>query len=236
MLLIPFIISMVFISIYFFASVLVPSEKLKQIKWFSFSGGLAVSYIFVYLLPTLHKEQTSIEEPYRQFTMESEIYFVGLLGVIIFLSIQINIKQNFISHTSSFWSSILFYALYSALVSYTVLAVEVSMIQALFYCFAIGLHFIAVAHDMWREFPDEYNKYGRYVLAFGIIVGWIFALFTDWGPLFNSIIFALVAGAMIFTVFKHELPSEEEMHLPTFLLAVLIYSTITLSLKFFFSW
>lgn len=236
MMLIPFIVGIVFIIIHFFAGALVPSGKVMRMKWFSFSGGLAVSYIFVYLLPTLHKEQTNIEEPYRHFTMESEVYFAGLIGVVLFLGIQIIIKQNYISHTSSFWSAISFYALYNALVSYTVLSFEVSGIQAVFYCFAIGLHFIAVAHDMWREFPDEYTKYGRYMLALGIVIGWIFALSTDLRPLFKAFIFSLVSGAMIFTVFKHELPSEKETHFPSFLAAVLIYSGITMSLTFFFEW
>jgi len=236
MLWIPFVIGIVFILIHFFASVLVPAEKLKQMKWFSFSGGLAVSYIFIYLLPTLHKQQSSIEEPYRRLTMESEIYFVGLLGVVLFVGIQIIIQKKYISRITTFWSVISFYALYNALVSYSVLSFEVSAIQAVFYCVAIGPHFVAVAHDMWRKFPVEYNKYGRYILAVGIIVGWIVALTTELTPLFKSIIFSLVSGAMIFTVFKHELPDEKGTHFPTFLTAVLAYSAITMSLKFFFEW
>ncbi|NJP39331.1 hypothetical protein [Alkalicoccus luteus] len=233
---IPFFVGIVFIGIHFLANVLLPSERIKRMKWFSFSGGLAVSYIFIYLLPTLHQEQAAIEEPYRRLTMESEIYFIGLIGVVVFLGIQIIIRQNYVSHTSSFWSAITFYALYNALVSYTVLSFEVSGIQAIFYCFAIGLHFIAVAQDMWREFPEEYNKYGRYVLAVGIVAGWVLALTTDFRPLFKSIIFAFVAGAMIFTVFKHELPGEKHIHFPTFGLAVILYSALTMSLKFFFEW
>lgn len=236
MLLIPFLIGIVFILIHFFASVLVPRDKLKQVKWFSFSGGLAVSYIFIYLLPTLHKQQAAIEEPYRQLTMESEIYFVGLLGVVLFVGIQIVIQQNYISHTSTFWSVIVFYAFYNALVSYSVLSFEVSAVQALFYCVAIGPHFMAVAHDMWRKFPVEYNKYGRYILAVGIVAGWIVALTTELTPLFKSIVFSLVSGAMIFTVFKHELPSEKDTHFPTFLISVIIYSAVTVTLKFVFEW
>ena len=161
---------------------------------------------------------------------------MGLIGVVLFVGIQIIIQKNYISRTTTFWSVISFYALYNALVSYSVLSFEVSAIQAVFYCVAIGPHFVAVAHDMWRKFPVEYNKYGRYVLAVGIVVGWIVALTTELTPLFKSIVFALVSGAMIFTVFTHELPSEKETHFPTFLGAVLIYSVITMSLKFFFEW
>ncbi|TVP86955.1 MAG: hypothetical protein EA344_02680 [Alkalicoccus sp.] len=233
---IPFLIGLVFIAIHFLSHVLLPSERLKRMKWFSFSGGLAVSYIFVYLLPTLHKMQTNIDEPYRQLTMESEMYFIGLLGVVIFLGIQITVRQNYVSHTSSFWSAITFYALYNALVSYTVLSFEVSGIQALFYCFAIGPHFVAVAYDMWKEFPEEYNKYGKYLLGAGIVAGWLFALTFDLSPLFKSLIFSFVSGAMIFNVFTHELPSEKETHFLTFAAAVFFYSAVTMSLKFFFEW
>jgi hypothetical protein len=233
---IPYIVGLVFIAIHFLANAFIPSGKVQRKKWFSFSGGLAVSYIFVYLLPTLHREQMNIEDPYLHLTMESEIYFVGLLGVVVFLGIQILIRQNYVSHLSSFWSAVVFYALYNALVSYVVLSLGVSGIQAVFYTFAIGLHFIAVAHDLWREFPEKYNKYGRYVLGAGIVAGWLFALTTNLAPLIKSIIFAFVSGAMIFNVFKHELPSDEETHFPTFAGAVVIYSAITMSLKFFFEW
>lgn len=233
---IPYLVGLVFIAIHFLANYFIPAGKMQRIKWFSFSGGLAVSYLFVYLLPTLHEEQTNIAEPYRHLTMESEIYFVGLIGVVVFLGIQILIRQSYVSHTSSFWTAVIFYALYNALVSFVVLSLEVSVIQALFYCFAIGLHFVAVAHDLWREFPEEYNKYGRYVMGAGIIAGWIFALAIDLAPLLKSIIMAFVSGAMIYHVFKHELPGDGETHFPTFLSAVIIYSTITMSLKFFFEW
>lgn len=236
MLWIPFSIGLLFISIHFFASSLVPADRFKQLKWFSFSGGLAVSYIFIYLFPTLHKQQSNIEEPFRRLSMESEIYFAGLVGVVLFVGIQKIIQNKYISRTSTFWSVIAFYSFYNAMVSYSVLSLEVSVVQAVFYSFAIGPHFVAVAHDMWRKFPAEYSKYGRYLLAAGIITGWVVALTTELTPLFKSIIFSLVSGAMIYTVFKHELPDEKETHFPTFFAAILIYSIITMSLKFFFKW
>ncbi|GEL07770.1 hypothetical protein [Salisediminibacterium halotolerans] len=233
---VPFLVGIVFILIHLLANALLPAERIKRMKWFSFSGGLAVSYIFIYLLPTLHREQAMIEGPYRRLTMESEIYIVGLVGVVVFLGIQIIISRREASQIASFWTAVLFYALYNALVSFVVLSLEVSGVQAIFYSFAIGLHFIAIAHDMWRGFPDEYNQYGRQVLAAGIVVGWVFALTVELAPIAKAIIFAFVAGAMIFNVFKHELPNVKEIHFFTFLMAVALYSAITISLKFFFEW
>lgn len=77
---------------------------------------------------------------------------------------------------------------------------------------------------------------GLGILAVEIVAGWIVALTTELTPLFKSIVFSLVSGAMIFTVFKHELPSEKDTHFPTFLISVVIYSAITITLKFVFEW
>lgn len=77
---------------------------------------------------------------------------------------------------------------------------------------------------------------GLGILAVGIVAGWIVALTTELTPLSKSIVFSLVSGAMIFTVFKHELPSEKDTHFPTFLISVVIYSAITITLKFVFEW
>ncbi|WP_280771617.1 hypothetical protein [Salipaludibacillus daqingensis] len=233
---IPFFIGIVFIMLHLMANKLLPTERMKQIVWFSFSGGLAVSYVFVYLLPTLHQEQVNIADKYRALAMESEIYFIGLLGVVIFVGIQLIVRRNIVSHTSSFWVAVAFYTFYNALISFTVLSVDVSGVQAVFYSFAIGLHIIAVAHDMYREFPDEYSHKGRYILAGGIVVGWIFALTLELNPLIKAIVFAFISGAMIFNVFKNELPNDKEIHYPTFVIGVFSYTAITMSLKFFFEW
>lgn len=233
---IPFLLGLVFIFIHLTASYFIPSGKIQQMKWFSFSGGLAISYVFIYLLPTLHNEQQNIETRFFNLAMDSEIYIIGLLGVVMLMAVQISIHQNYVSHESSFWLTIGFYALYNALVSFTIISSAVDGLQALFYGFAIGMHFLAVAHDMWREFPKQYNAIGRYILAAGILVGWILALTTDLSALTKSIIFAFVSGAMIYNVFINELPKEKDTHFPSFLISVLFYSLIAISLKLFFEW
>ncbi|GAE29849.1 hypothetical protein [Halalkalibacter hemicellulosilyticus] len=83
-----FIMGLVFIIIHLFANKLIPSKRIHRLKWFSFSGGLAVSYVFVYVLPTLHKEQLHVKQYGDYLSMESELYFIGLLGVLIFYGIQ----------------------------------------------------------------------------------------------------------------------------------------------------
>ncbi|GAE35048.1 hypothetical protein [Halalkalibacter akibai] len=236
-----FIMGISFILIHLFANKLIPSKRIHRLKWFSFSGGLAVSYVFVYVLPTLHKEQILVKKYGDYFTMESELYFIGLIGVLIFYGIQKIVRKAQLNNKTKkartlFWLQIGFFGIYNMLVAYTVISHDVLGIQAIFYGLAVGLHFVAVAHDLWREYADIYDKVGRYVLALGIIAGWILGVLVTLSPLIESIIFAFISGAMILNVLKYELPPDDEAHFITFAIGVISYTTITMSLKFFFQW
>ncbi|WP_332629329.1 hypothetical protein [Halalkalibacter flavus] len=236
-----FIMGFAFILIHLFANELIPSNRINRLKWFSFSGGLAVSYVFVYVLPTLHKEQILVKKYGDYFTMESELYFVGLIGVLIFYGIQKVVRKAQHKNKTKkaralFWLQILFFGFYNMLVAYTVISHNVLGVQAVFYGLAVGMHFIAVAHDLWREYADIYNKVGRYVLAVGIVAGWIMGVMVSLSPLTESIIFAFIAGAMILNVLKYELPPDDEAHFVTFTIGVVSYTAVTLSLGFFFQW
>ncbi|MBB5173807.1 hypothetical protein [Texcoconibacillus texcoconensis] len=236
-----FIMGLTFIMIHMFANELIPANRIHRLKWFSFSGGLAVSYVFVYVLPTLHKEQLMTKEHHDFFTMESELYFIGLFGVIIFYGIQKVVRKAHVDNQENhigmlFWFQISFFGFYNMLVAYTVVSQEVLGVQAVFYGLAVGLHFIAVAHDLWIEYGEAYNRVGRYILALGIIAGWATGLTLNLSSLTESIIFAFISGAMILNVLKYELPPDHESHFSTFTIGVLSYTMITLSLKYFFQW
>ncbi|MBU9712146.1 hypothetical protein [Evansella tamaricis] len=236
-----FIMGFAFIIIHLTANEVLPSNRIQRLRWFSFSGGLAVSYVFVYVLPSLHKEQVLVKKYTDYLTMESELYFIGLLGVLMFYGIQKMVRKadregDGKKHTTLFYMQIVFFAIYNMLVAYITVSSNVMGVQAVFYGLAIGLHFIAIAHDMWREYGEVYNKIGRYILVIGIIAGWIMGMRVALSPLTQSIIFAFISGAMILNVLKYELPPDGEAHFPTFAIGVISYTTITMSLKFFFQW
>ncbi|WP_416148683.1 hypothetical protein ACM26V_20795 [Salipaludibacillus sp. HK11] len=235
-----FIIGGAFIAIHLLANEFIPDDRIQRLRWFSFSGGLAVSYVFVYVLPTLHKEQDIAKSYTNTLTMESELYFVGLLGLLLFYGIQKIVRKkqnlNYEKARSLFWMQISFFTIYNMLVSYTVLSHKVAGIQAVFYGLAVGLHFIAIAHDLWIEYGDLYNKIGRYVLVCGILAGWYIGMKVTLPALVQAIIFAFISGAMILNVLKYELPPDQEAHYPTFAFGVVSYTVVTMSLKYFFQW
>ncbi|WP_026675189.1 hypothetical protein [Alkalihalobacterium bogoriense] len=229
-----------FIAIHLLANELIPADRIKRLRWLSLSGGFAVSYVFVYVLPSLHREQQELHEYRHTFAMESELYFIGLLGLLLFYGVEKKVsdanEKGIADRQAYFWLQTIFFTLYNMLIAYTVVASFVEGIQALFYSVAIGLHFIAVAHDLWRKSPERYNKVGRYVLASGICIGWLIAMLTQFSAVTQSIIFAFISGAMLLNVLKNELPKERDAHFPTFAVAIVSYTSITLGLKYFFQW
>ncbi|WP_147804207.1 hypothetical protein [Alkalicoccus halolimnae] len=236
-----FIVVLFFLIIQVFANKVISSSSLGKIKWMSLAGGIAVSYIFVYILPSLHHEQDEFGDTAFELAMESELYFFGLIGIVLFYTVNKLAERHRHKRGASvedrfFFSQTLLFFVYNMLISYIMFASEQPLEQLVFYGTAVGLHFMAVAHDMFRENNVKYRKYGRYMLASGILTGWLVATLTPPSPIVLSIVFAFISGAIMFNVIKNELPSEDSAHLPTFVLSAFIYSALTLMLKFFFDW
>ncbi|WP_096201801.1 hypothetical protein [Bacillus sp. FJAT-45350] len=229
-----------FIFIYIFIVRIIPSNRIRRNRWLSFSGGLAVSYVFIYIFPSLHGYQQSIREYNDNLAMDIEIYFVGLIGLLVYCGLErvavVMEKQNNKGKWVFFWIEVAFFALYTMMISYIFVHSAIEGIQALLYIIAIGGHFLTVAHDLWFESPRKYLKLGRYILSVSVIVGCLIGAIIELSLVVNSVIYSFLSGAMILNVLKNELPNEHESHFPTFAISVLLYTSVLLSFNYFFSW
>lgn len=237
----PFIVVILFLTMQVFANRIISSSSLDKIKWMSLAGGIAVSYIFVYILPSLHHEQEDFGDTAFELAMESELYFFGLIGIVVFYTVtkvaeRHRHQRNATIKDRFFFVQILLFFVYNMLISYIMFAADQNIEQLIFYSIAVGLHFMTVAHDMYRENSERYLLYGRYVLGGGILIGFLVATFAPHSAIVLAIIFSFISGAIMFNVIKNELPSEDSAHLPTFVISAFTYSAITLLLKFFMDW
>jgi len=235
-----YIVSIVFIFIHLLADRLIPADRMKRNRWLSFSGGLAVSYVFIYVLPSLHERQESLEGHLRHFSMASELYVFSLLGLLLFYGIQTavdDLKQKRSKEAAPFfWVQVVFFAIYNMLIAFIIVSAEMEGGQAVFYGVAIGFHFVAVAHELYQENPKKYQSKGRYVVASGMVLGSVIGLTLTVPSFIQSIITAFISGAMIMNVLKHEIPHEKEAHFPAFAIGVIVYMCLTLSLKLLITW
>ncbi|UCZ55045.1 hypothetical protein LGQ02_10105 [Bacillus shivajii] len=233
-------IGLFYAIIYLFAYRFIPSDKLKRKMWISFVGGMAAAYVFVYVLPNFHDHQHAIKEEYGRLATQTELYFVGLIGLLLFYGVQKYAEEGIQSKKASreprFWVQVIFFAIYNMLISYSIVSTDISGVQAIFYATAIGLHFLVVAHDLWRYNPYLYIKIGRFIMASGVLIGWMVGMWLAMSYLIEAIIFAFISGAMILNVLSNELPRHREAHFPTFAFGVILYTSATMVLKFFFEW
>ncbi|RKD73268.1 hypothetical protein ATL39_1559 [Sinobaca qinghaiensis] len=232
------LIGLFFIAVQIFANIFVKGPRIRSFRWLSFSGGIAVSYIFVYVLPSLHEEQEAFS---GELAMESELYILGLVGLMVFYTVFKTAdaqqkKGRRDGQALFFYIQVGFFTLYNMMISYIVFASDVETIQGVFYAMAVGLHFMAVSHDLWREDKERYEKVARYILAAGILAGWLVGILVPYSSIGLAVVFAFISGAMLMNVLNKEMPNEENAHLPTFLISAGGYALIATLLKYFFQW
>ena len=106
---------------------------------------------------------------------------------------------------------------------------------------AMVLHLSFSDADMGAAHPSEFDRAGRFVLASAPLIGWVTDLFVfSANPMVSDVLTALMAGSVIYKLFRHELPDHEQSSFRWFLggtacfvvldlLAWLAYSLLSLA-------
>ncbi|WP_054706216.1 hypothetical protein [Bacillus sp. JCM 19041] len=230
------IIGITLIIIQLYALKIVTNTPIGEQKWLSLSGGVAISYVFVYILPTMHEEQDKLG---GNLALDSELYFLGLIGLLVYYTVYKFAKTKRakkMTPETVYLVQIGFFAFYAFMISYIVFSSDVKTVEALFYGLAIGLHFIGISYHLGIKNQAIHYRLGRWVLASATLIGSIAGSFGPSSGLFVDSIIAFSSGAMIFNVISKELPEEKYAHLPTFLLSSIIYAITLVTLKAIFNW
>lgn len=210
-------------------------------KFLSVAGGISVAYVFMHLLPELKEYQEEFDETFQglQF-LESHIYISALLGLVIFYGLEQLAKNSkregresgtYKASFNVFWIHIGSFALYNAIIGYLILRGEYqSEWGMLLYFIAMGIHFVTNDKGLRATHKEDYDRYGRWVLAVSITIGWVIAAFTEVNILIISVLSAFIAGGVILNVMKEELPEERESSFPAFFSGMLGYAILLLFL------
>lgn len=223
------------------------SKKMKFLKTvprsrvLSAAGGISVAYVFLHLLPELGIFQENlkgeIENSGWDF-LESHIYVVAMFGLVLFYGLEQMVKSSKRRHKQHrpdepkdgvFWVHIGSFTLYNALIGYLLVREEYeSAWGMMFFFIAMGVHFITNDKGLRETHKEDYDKYGRWLLAVAILIGWGIGALTEVNELTLSFLTALLAGGIILNVLKEELPEERESSFASFCLGMLGYSFLLL--------
>lgn len=223
--------------IHFFGSRLSVLGGIPRSIWLSVAGGVSVAYIFLHLFPELNEGQEKIEELGTLAFLEHHIYLISLAGLAIFYGLEravINSKDENNSDDVDpgvFWLHIGSFAIYNSLIGYLLyLREEGPLKEMILFAVAMALHFIVNDFGLQEHHKEKYSKYGRWVLVFALIIGWVIALVIPMSEAFVMMAMAFIGGGVILNVMKEELPEERKSRYWAFLLGAGAYSILLLSL------
>lgn len=228
-----------FVLIHLFSRNMKFLDSVPRSRFMSVVGGISVAYVFLHLLPELGHFQRELEgklEGSAWGFIETHIYLMAMIGLCIFYGLEVIVKKSKKKggnrtkpESGIFWIHIGTFVLYNALIGYLLVYDRFeSGWGTFFYFIAMGLHFITIDKSMRNSHEEDYDKYGRWLLASAIIAGWLVGIWTQVAEVIVSFLVALLAGGVILNVMKEELPEERESSFLSFSIGMFSYSVLWL--------
>ena len=202
----------------------------------SFGGGVAATYVFLYLLPRLAEGNQAVAavlgDKVHSRGSGLATSLVALLGFVTFYALErvTHRSQRGTVEPSQpvFLVQLAFFAAYSGLMTYTLATKwQAGAMAALLFAVAMGLHIFATDHVLAEHFPVRLSNRWRFVLAGGALTGWLVAVAVQptGTPLINTLT-AFLGGAILLNVFIDELPPERHSSFGWFVAGLVAYAVL----------
>jgi hypothetical protein len=215
-------------------------ENCEQ-NWLSVSGGFAVGYVFIYVMPKLAKKQLiliSAPDTGLYGFLEHHAYLVALLGFIVYYGIDRtviyfnDIAQENRSRTVAYLHLISF-AAYSGLLGY--LITEWTFDRSEYFVLAagaLGFHLLGINYGLYHRYKELYSRIIRWILLTATLVGWMIGATTRVSDNTLALWFSFIAGAIIINAIREELPGSQHGRFWPFLAGSTGFVLIMLLIEF----
>lgn len=221
-----FLITIAFGAIHIFYERLHHMLYREQRIAISFGGGMAITYIFLHLIPELEKGEQDIG---------SIAHFIALIGFLLFYGMQ-RFAWKVSKNKTSRYGNFLFYiqlgfsSLYSFLLVYAIPELfETNLLFVFLYVVAMGFHLMHNDYSLGEKYHHQFKSWGRYVLVGTVVFALLVDIFIEpANELVGDILIAVLAGSLLFNVFQEELPEPERTSFPWFVAGVVVYGLLLL--------
>ena len=211
--------------------------RVPRSRWLSFAGGTAIAYVFVHLLPELAAGGRAIEanEGLLATFFERHVYLVALVGFVAFYGLERFVDdakqddQTPLSDVGVFWVHVGAFALYNALVGYSLHHRQTVLAAALF-AVAMAFHFLVNDVGLADAHAGIYDRTGRWVLAAAVVAGSAVGALVHLDEALFAVILAFLGGGVVLNVVKEELPEDRESRFPAFAVGAAGYAGVLLAL------
>lgn len=230
----------VFVLIHLFVGRLRFLETNPRSRWLSFSGGVAVAYVFLHVLPELGAHQAEFAQELRVAPVlaESAVYSLALAGLAMFYGLERAVKVGRSDARAAgddgddmgaavLYLHLVTYGAFNMLIGYLLLHREGDGAWGLgLYFVAMALHFVTADFGMRQDSRAAYDRVGRWVIAAAVVLGWGLGLAVQLSQVLMGCLFAFLAGGIVLNVLKEELPEERKSYFLPFLVGVLLYAML----------
>ena len=217
-------------------------DRVPRSRWLSLSGGVAVTLVFLEILPELAESQREVAGAFADAFgfLDRHVYLLSLLALTAFYVIQGVVKRSRgrqrseggpdASGQGAFWLKLSVVALKNVIVGYLLVREERSLVGLLLFAIAIGLEFTISDRGMHADHKQDYDRLGRWVLAGAVLAGAAVGAVGAVPALTLALLSAVLAGFIVLNVFSEELPDERQSSLGAFSVGVVVYGALQLAL------
>src|SRR5262245_41590650 len=206
-------------------------------RWVSVAAGVSVAYVFVDVLPELGAQHRTFRQAAGEGLLfaEQRIYVLALLAFVALYGLEhmVLASRERRRGTSEgegdavYWVHLGGFAAYSALIGYLLVErAERGPLALTVYGLAMALHFMVVDHSLREEHGRVYDRSGHWVLAASVLAGWVVGMTTPFSEVVFARLFAVLAGGVVITSLKAELPGEREGRFWPFCLGAVAYALL----------
>ena len=122
------------------------------------------------------------------------------------------------------------YAAYGALIGYLLVErAERGLAVLVVYTLAMAIHFLIVNHALAEEHGDAYRRGGHRWLAASVIAGWVVGAMLPLSEVAFARLFAVLAGGIVITSLRSELPDERQGRFWPFVLGAALFAVLLLA-------
>lgn len=188
----------------------------------AFGGGMAISYVFIHLMPEISDGRAEL----GVFT-----FIFVLMGYVLFYLMHLLGKGSGDSPKEKrreYRVGMIGLYLYCiALVLGLPAHMYVEPIHMLLMAVAMGIHIMHEDFEIGSEHPGPFDRYGRYILASSLFVGLVIRWFLmPESELLAHAITSVLAGAIIYSVARKEVPDPRPSSLAYFAFGIVSYSAL----------
>ncbi len=207
--------------------------------WLSISAGTALAYVFAYLMPKLATIQGKLA-PTADVSvgfLRQHAYLLALAGLLTYFGLNritaagpSQVTDERVFHNRVVLLQLIGYCLYSAQLGYLVTELaQPGFASYTLVTVILCFHLMGINHHLHHTYPVAYLGLLRYAYTAALFCGWLAGVMTANVGLFIMLTTTFVAGGIIITALREELPKEGETHSIAFYISVVLSSAAILA-------